>query len=103
MIELMNGIRSMLEACRTVRPRESVLIVADNEGQSSWLGYLFMNVANSMQAEAYLTIINPPEMRAAEPPAAVAAAMKSVNVVIRISNKAAFVHTAARREATASV
>lgn len=102
MFEIMKGIRSILEVCETVKPGEDVLVIADNEGKSMWLGQLVMNVASSMGAEATLTIINPPEMRAQEPPASVAAAMKSVDSIIRVSDKASLVHTTARKEATAA-
>lgn len=101
MFEIMNGIRSILEACETVKPKDRVLVIADNEGKSMWLGQLVMNVANSMGAEATLIILNPPEMRAQEPPASVAAAMKGADSIIRVSDKAPLVHTTARKEATA--
>jgi leucyl aminopeptidase (aminopeptidase T) len=102
MFEVIEGIRSILAACQAVRPGDRVLVLADNEGQSTWLGQIVMNVANSMQAEAVLAIINPPEQRGAEPPASIAAAMKSVDVTIRVSNKASLVHSTARKEATAA-
>jgi leucyl aminopeptidase (aminopeptidase T) len=101
MFDIIKGIRSILESCEVVQPAQHVLIIADNEGRSMWLGNLVMNVVNSMGAEAVLTIINPPEMRGAEPPASVSAAMKNVDVSIRVSDKAALVHTTARKEATA--
>lgn len=102
MFELIDGIRSMLDACKVVKPNDRVLIIADNEGQSIWLGQLVMNVVGSMQAEVVMAVINPPEMRGAEPPAPVAEAMKKVDTSIRVSNKAALVHTTARKEATAA-
>jgi leucyl aminopeptidase (aminopeptidase T) len=102
MFEIMDGIRSILEACETVKPNSRVLVIADNEGKSMWLGQLVMNIADSMGAsEATLIILNPPEMRAQEPPAAVAAAMKCADSIVRVSDKAALVHTTARKEATA--
>ena len=103
MIEaVMKGIRSILEVCETVKPKERVLVIADNEGRSTWLGQLVMNVATSMSAEAVLMIIDPPEMKGAEPPAPVAAAMKKADSIIRVTDKAAFAHTTARKEATAA-
>lgn len=105
MFELMKGIRSTLEAYKAVKPQERVLVIADNEGSSIWVGQLFMNAANSMGAEAVLTVIPPPEERelgGEEPPASVAAAMKSVNAIFRTSDGAPLVHTNAREEATAA-
>jgi leucyl aminopeptidase (aminopeptidase T) len=101
MFEILKGLRSMLESCGVVIPGQRVLVIADNEGHSTWLGQLVMNVAASMGAEAVLMIIDPPEMRGSEPPAPVSAAMKSANVSIRVTDKAALVHSTARKEATA--
>ncbi len=102
MFELIKGIRSILEASMAVRPQEEVLVVADNDGKSMWIGTILMNVANSMGANAVLTVKTPEWSYGHEPPAAVAAAMKSVNVVICISDKATVGHTNARKEATAA-
>lgn len=100
MQEILNGLKSIFTACDVVHPRDKVLVIADNDGKSMWLGYLALGTARAMGAEAVLTVIDPPEQRGAEPPAAVAAAMKTVNVCVRISDKAALVHTTARKEAT---
>ncbi len=103
MFEIIDGIRSILEACEVVRPNDKVLVIADNEGRSMWLGQLVMNVATKMGGEAVLTVINPPEMHGGlEPPDVVAAAMKNANVSIRVSNKASLVHSTARKEASAA-
>lgn len=102
MFDIINGFRSILNACDVVKPGERILVIADNEGQSMWLGQLLMNLISSMGAEAVLMVINPPEMRGADPSATVAAAMKSANVSIRVTDeKAALVHSTARKEATA--
>lgn len=110
MLELMNGIRSLLEVRRAVESGEQVLIIADNEGGPIWIGQLIMNVVNSMGAEAVLTVITPQEISGQEalkiapqePPASVAAAMKLVNAIFRITDKTSPVHTNARKEATAA-
>ncbi|MFH1651128.1 MAG: hypothetical protein ABID87_03350 [Chloroflexota bacterium] len=101
-LELMKGIRSILEVCSTVRKGQRVLVISDNEGRSMWLGQLVMEVADSMGAEAVLTVINPPEQKGQEPPASVAAAMKHADAIIRVTDKAALAHTTARKEATAA-
>lgn len=102
MLELMKGIRSILEACAAVRPGEHVLVIADNEGEPVWLGRIVMEVVNSMNAETVLVVINPPEFEGQEPPASVASHMKSANVIFRLSERDSFVHTTARKEATAA-
>ena len=101
MFELINGMRSILEACSVVKPKEKVLVLADNEGGPIWIGQIVMNLVNSMGAEAVLIIKNPEWNYENEPPAPVAAAMKAVNAFICISDKATVVHTNARKEATA--
>ncbi len=101
MFDVANGLRSIMEACGMVKKGEQVLVIADNEGGSMWLGEIVMNVAGSMGGNAMLMVIDPPEMRGAEPPPAVSAAMKKVNVSIRVTDKAALVHSTARKEATA--
>ena len=101
MFELINGIRSIVETCMRVRPKERIMVIADNEAGPMWVGQLAMNIIGSMGAEVVLTVINPRDILDPEPPAAVAAAMKSVNAVLNITDKAALVHTNARKEATA--
>ena len=101
MFELINGIRSIVETCMRVEPEERILVISDNESGPMWVGQLAMNIIGSMGAEVVLTVINPRDILDPEPPAAVAAAMKSVNAVLNITDKAALVHTNARKEATA--
>ena len=100
MQEVLDGFKSIFTACDVVHPKDKVLLIADNEGEPLWLGYLALATAKAMGAEAVLTVIDSPEHRGAEPPAAVAAAMKTVNVCIRISEKTSLVHTNARKEAS---
>lgn len=106
MIQLMNGIRSILEALKAVDRGERALIIANSEPRSAWLGQLFMNVINSMGAEAVLMEVvekRPLEgTGTSEPLAPVTAAMKKVNAIFHISDKSSIVHTDAREEATAA-
>ncbi|MBI4330768.1 MAG: hypothetical protein HY673_05775 [Chloroflexi bacterium] len=99
MLELVKGIESIFQACSVVRPGERIVIVADNEPEPVWVGQMVVDVVNSMGAEPVLAIMNKP-VRGQEPPAAIAAAMKSANAVIILSH--ALVHTTARKEATAA-
>ena len=102
MFELINGIRSIVETCMRIEPKERILVIADDEAGPMWAGQLAMNIIGSMGAEVVLTVITPRDILDPEPPAAVAAAMKSVNAVLNITDKAALVHTSARKEATAA-
>ncbi len=102
MFNIAYGIRTILEACEVVRPDDTILIIADNEGRSIWLGQHTMDIVQSMGGNPSMIVINPPEMRGAEPPSAVSAAMKCVNTCIRITTKASLGHTTARKEATAA-
>ncbi|MFC2003910.1 aminopeptidase, partial [Chloroflexota bacterium] len=102
MFKVMKGIRSMLEASTAVKPEEHVLVIADNDGGSTWIGQLVANVATEMGAEAVLAVINPRDIIGQEPPTSVAVAMKSVNAIFRITESAALVHGDARKEATAA-
>ena len=106
MFELMAGIRSTLEACKAVKPEERVLIYSDDDGNSVWMGQILMNVVNSMGAKAILTVMNPEHLGggpgAWEPPEAVAAAMRKVDAIFRVTDKTSLTHSNARKEATAA-
>jgi leucyl aminopeptidase (aminopeptidase T) len=101
MQEVVDGLKSIFIACDVIHPKKKVLVIADDDGKSMWLGYLCLGTAKSMGGEATLIVMDPPEQRAAEPPITVSAAMKTVNVCVRISDKAPLVHTTARKEASA--
>ena len=100
MQEILDGFKSIFIASDIVHPRDKVLVIADNDGESLWLGYLALSTAKVLGGEAVLTVMDSPEHRGAEPPAAVATAMKAVNVCIRLSNKTSLVHTTARKQAS---
>ncbi len=102
MFELINGIRSILEASMAVKPGEHVLVISDNESESMWVGQIIMNVANLMGTEAIMTVIKPTEHAAQEPPPSVALAMKSVDVIFRVTDRGNLAHTTARKEAIAA-
>lgn len=101
MSDITSGIQSILKACEVVQAGNTVLIIADNDGRSMWLGQKTMDIVDSLGAKTSMIVINPPEMRGAEPPATAAAAMKCVDTCIRITTGASLVHTTARKEATA--
>ncbi|MFC1820301.1 aminopeptidase [Thermodesulfobacteriota bacterium] len=102
MIELRKGIQSIIEACEAVKPGESILVIAEDDSESVLKGQAFMNVINSMDAEAVLTVITAHDTTGHEPPALVATAMKSVDAIFCIAEKAGVSHTSARKEALAA-
>ena len=90
------GARILAEQCASVKPREKVLIVTD---------FLKIGIAEmiaaavcELDAEAILTVMAPTKIDGAEPPDAVAAAMKSVDCVIMPVSKS-LSHTDASRTA----
>jgi leucyl aminopeptidase (aminopeptidase T) len=101
MQEVVDGLKSIFIACDVIHPKDKVLVIADDDGKSMWLGYLGLGTIKAMGGEANLIVMDPPEQRGAEPPITVSAAMKTVNVCIRVSDKAPLVHTTARKEASA--
>ncbi len=102
MSETVKGIQSILEVCEAIKPKEHALVITDNESKSVVLGQLFMDVINSMDAEAVLMVITAREIAGHELPKSVAVAMKSVNAIFSIAHKAGIGHTTARKEATAA-
>lgn len=101
MFELIKGIQSIVETCMDIKPEERVLVIADTDPGPTLTGQLFMSVFNTMGADAVLAVMTPREFNAQEPPAAVAAAMKSVDTILCISDRFVLTHTDARKEATA--
>jgi 2,5-dihydroxypyridine 5,6-dioxygenase len=101
MHEVVEGLKSIFIACDVIHPKDKVLVIADDDGKSMWLGYLCLGTIKAMGGEANLIVMDPPEQRAAEPSITVSAAMKTVNVCVRVSDKAPLVHTTARKDASA--
>ncbi|SHE50936.1 aminopeptidase [Desulforamulus putei] len=90
------GARVALEVCLGVKKGEKVLVVAD-EGTRT-VGRSLWEQAISLGAEAMLLEMLPRSVNGEEPPAAVAEAMKQVDVVVAATTKS-LSHTRARREA----
>jgi 2,5-dihydroxypyridine 5,6-dioxygenase len=99
MFELMNGLRSIIENCMQVKSGENALVITEDDGGSVWLGELFLNVLNSIGAVPIHAIVVPADIAHTELPAAVAAAMKNVNVFLAIEDKIEIGHTTAQKEA----
>jgi leucyl aminopeptidase (aminopeptidase T) len=102
MLELLKGARLLVETCAKVGRGERMLVVVDDEAFPMLMGKAVFDVANSVGAEAVLTIMKLREGAAIEPPRAIAIAMKSVNVVAYITNRHGMAHTDARKEAAAA-
>lgn len=102
MLELVKGARLIVETCARVKPGERVLVIADDKAFPMQMGTLVMDVANSIGAEAILTVMEPRQISGQEPPHAVAITIASVNAVIHITNGQGMGHTNARMEATAA-
>ena len=100
MLDLVKGARLLVETCVKVKPGERVLVIADDKAFPMQMGTLVMDVANSIGAEAILTVMEPRQISGQEPPHAVAITMASVNAVIHITNGQGMGHTNARKEAT---
>ena len=90
------GARILAEQCASIKPGETVLVVTD---------YLKVGIAEmiaaavrELDAEVIMTVISPTPIDGAEPPRAVAEAMKAVDCVIMPVSKS-LAHTDATRAA----
>jgi leucyl aminopeptidase (aminopeptidase T) len=102
MLDYLRGARLLVETCAKVKAGEKVLVVADDEAFPIRMGSLLMDVASSLGAESVLSIMKMRPGAATEPPAAIATAMKNVDVMMYITNRHGLAHTNARKDATAA-
>ncbi len=96
----MNNMRLILDKVCWVKPGSKLLIVADDYARAVSLGYDFMDVANTMGADAVLAVFKSRTYIAEEPPATVAAAMKAADAVLEVTETSEIGHSTARKEAT---
>lgn len=96
-IELMRAARTAVETCLAVRPEEAVVIVADYERLT--IAEALAAAAAAVGADPVITTMRPRERNAQEPPASVAAAMRSASVAFLVTTRS-LSHTTAREEAT---
>lgn len=92
-MDLAPGARALLEISLNTQEGESVMIVTEPATLS--LGPAFLEAAKGLGAEAFLTVVDVPTS-GAEPPEAVALAMKEADVVVLATQKS-LSHTKARR------
>jgi hypothetical protein len=102
MLDYLRGAKLLVETCAKIKAGEKVLVVVDDEAFPVRFGALLLDVVSAMGADGVLTIMKMRPGAATEPPLAVAAAMKSVDVVMYITNRHGMAHTNARKEATAA-
>lgn len=95
-MELREIAKRMMVSCLNVRAGEQVLIVTDDKKLP--IGTALYNAAQDLGAEALLMTMTPRQVSGEEPPAAVAAAMKSADVVIA-PMATSITHTRAKIEA----
>lgn len=100
-MDVKKNIQNMLIACNAVNEGEKFLIVADNTPRPAHLGLTLLESLLEMGHETTLAIFPPRRVDGAEPPAAVAAAMKTVNAIFSIAEGATIAHTTARKESSA--
>jgi leucyl aminopeptidase (aminopeptidase T) len=96
----MNNMKLILEKICRVKPGSRLLVVADDYARAVSLGYDFMDVANTMGADAVLAIFKSRTFIAEEPPATVAAAMKVADAMLEVTETSEIGHSTARKEAT---
>src|SRR3954447_8930197 len=91
------AVQTVVRSCLGVREGEHVVIAADPPSRA--LGERFYDKAAASGAEPVLTVMEPRPNDGAEPPPAVAAALRSTDVFIAPASRS-LSHTDARRRAT---
>ena len=90
------GARILVEQCASIKPGETVLVVTDY--LKVGIAEMIAAAARELDAEVILTVISPTPIDGAEPPRAVAEAMKAVDCVMMPVTKS-LAHTDATRAA----
>jgi leucyl aminopeptidase (aminopeptidase T) len=96
-MDLDPAVKAVVDTCLGVKPRENVVVVAD-EGTRG-IGEALLAAARDAQAEAVLTIMAPRANHGEEPPDAVAAALHAAEVFIAPTTRS-ISHTRARKAAS---
>lgn len=96
MNQLVKTAEGVLSSCLAVKKGEEVLIVTDNTRKE--IGEAIYEAAGNLGCERLLMVMNERELSGQEPPKAVAAAMKSADVVIAPTAQS-LTHTNGRIEA----
>jgi leucyl aminopeptidase (aminopeptidase T) len=97
MSELERAVATVIDQCLGVREGEEVVVVVDNATRA--IGDALRDAAAQRGAEAVLTVMDPRPRDGAEPPAAVAGALKEADVFIAPTSRS-LSHTRARKAAS---
>lgn len=97
MSDLDRAVRTVVRDCLVVREGENVLVVANPATQT--IGERLRDEAQGAGGDSVLAVMSDRAQHGAEPPAAVAAAMREADVII-VPTVQSLSHTAARRAAT---
>ncbi|GED56940.1 aminopeptidase [Brevibacillus formosus] len=96
---LIESSKAILMNCLALQANETFLVVADERKRD--IGEALWEAGKQLGAEAMLMVMQEREKSGQEPPAAVAAAMKSADVVVCVTQHS-LTHTKARKEAAAN-
>lgn len=96
---LIESSKAILMNCLALQANETFLVVADERKRD--IGEAIWEAGKQLGAEAMLMVMKEREKSGQEPPAAVAAAMKSADVVVCVTQHS-LTHTKARKEAAAN-
>ncbi|BAH46574.1 conserved hypothetical protein [Brevibacillus brevis NBRC 100599] len=96
---LIESSKAILINCLALQANETFLVVADERKRD--IGEAIWEAGKQLGAEAMLMVMKEREKSGQEPPAAVAAAMKSADVVVCVTQHS-LTHTKARKEAAAN-
>lgn len=96
----MENLKLILEKMCWVKPGTHLLVVADDYIRPMSLAYDFMDLANSMGADAVMAVFKRRTYIAEEPPPTIASAMKVADVVLEVTETSEIGHSTARKEAT---
>lgn len=96
---LIESSKAILMNCLALQANETFLVVADERKRD--IGEALWEAGKQLGAEAMLMVMKEREKSGQEPPEAVAAAMKSADVVVCVTQHS-LTHTKARKEAAAN-
>ena len=96
----MENLKLILGKICQVKPGTNLLVVADDYVRAMSLANDFVDLANTMGADAVLAVFKSRTYLAEEPPPTVAAAMKVADVVLEVTETSEIGHSTARKEAT---
>ncbi len=97
MSELERAVATVVDQCLVIREGEEVVVVVDNATRA--IGDALRDAAAQRGAEAVLTVMDPRPRHGAEPPAAVAGALKEADVFIAPTSRS-LTYTRARKAAS---